>query len=258
MPAVIDEKATEQARAAIAQLLEDRPEFRDTKNSQVQDLMMFLEVEEGSEEWLPQFEDNTRALSNIWHNVIKEGVKPLTPKEEVAIPAPVQPKTNGNGTAPRKPAALKAEAPKPKKEETPKPKPETKPENRREEKPAPVVTPEAVTVEAEVIEPVHYDLVLRSGPPQVMEERALQTSRALAEQFSIVQYYEQMIEQANQTVEELNEALARAKQGQANAAQAYANALEDLARLMATSLGPKASDFSKLLARVVGGQAGKK
>lgn len=269
MPA-IDEKVTRQARAAISQLLEERPEFRDSKSNQIHDLIPFLDIEEDSAEWLPSFNDNTRALSAIWHSVLKN-----EPEKPAPAPVPVQAKfavsngntNNGNGVvkkpvskaatpAPAPTPVAKAVTPAPKAEEVA-PKPKQEKETRREEPPAPVATP--IPVEAEVIEPVQYELVVRSGPPQVLEERSLQASRALAEQFAIVQYHEQMLEQSNRTLEELNESIARAKESQVNAAQAYANSLEDLARLMATSLGPKATDFSKLLARMVGGsQPGKK
>lgn len=256
MPA-LDERATRQARAALLQLLEERPEFKDTKNNQIHDLIPFLEIEEDSAEWLPQFESNTRALSTIWHNVIKNG------GEVQAEPAPAEPKQNGSAPQPKIEAQVVEAAPAP-----PKPKPASapkasakpaekpRPEKKAEAQPVPAET--VVPVEGEVVEPIHYELIVQSGP-RSLAEQTLQASRALAEQFAIVQYHEQMLEQANHTIEELNGALARAKQSQSNATQAYTNSLEDLARLMASSLGPKATDFSKLLARVIGGnQPGKK
>jgi hypothetical protein len=232
---VLDDKVTEQARTALTQLLEERPEFRDGKNRQIQDLIPFLEIEEGSHEWLPHFTNNTRALSTIWHSVIKNGGEGKPSAEVSTVPEPAP--TRRNAT-PR--ANTKA-----------KPKPTEKsvsPPNSADQ--LELLTSEQV--EGEVVEPVRYELVVQSGPPPTLEERTLQASRALADQFAIVQYHEQMLEQSNRTVEELADALAQARQSQTNAAQAYANSLEDLAKLMATSLGPKAGEFSKLLARVVG------
>ncbi|NWJ48336.1 MAG: hypothetical protein HXX08_20970 [Chloroflexi bacterium] len=85
--------------------------------------------------------------------------------------------------------------------------------------------------------------------PTLLEDQAIQSSRALAEQFAIVKHHELAIKQATQSIEQANEALVRARQDFAHATTAYTNALDDLARLLANSLGNKAGEFSKLLAK---------
>ncbi len=236
---VVNELVTRRAQRALGQLLEERPEFKDNKSNSIQDLIPFLEIEEGSQDWLPDFEGNTRALSLIWQSVIKNGPPKTNPSEEArpAVP-PVEIKTKLR----QSPRTIRKS-----------------PENNRENSSQTPVE-NNLPLEGEVISPEEFNLMVsgKNSSPQVPDERAIQTSRALAEQFTIVQYYEQMLEQTQQQVEEMTGALARAKKDQLNAAQAYANSLEDLARLMASSLGPKASEFSKLFSRVIGNPNSKK
>lgn len=228
MPAEIDQHATIRARAVIAQLLEDRPEFRDVKNKQVQELIPFLEIEEDSQEWLPQFEGNSRSLASLWRNVVKEGdsqppLLTVAPEPEHLVSSKAAKRANSSPTK----AALKEQ----------------------------VVEPlESYTIVSQVAEQEANQLQLAPASDLAASstgERALAASRALAEQFAIVQYHEQMLEQTNRSVEELSEALAQARQRQTDATHAYTSSLEELARLMATSLGPRANEFGKLFSRVV-------
>ncbi len=233
MPTVSD-FATRQAQEALGQLLADRPEFKDNKTNSIHDLLPFLEIEEDSEKWLPLFNGNTRALSLIWQGVIKNGVSKQLPFEETAplekLPE-VKPKV--------RPAA-----------KTSRKVPESALPNLDQDHPE-----NLIPAQDKLETTGQYEIVPATKPETnpVLDERSLQTSRALAEQFTIVQYYEHLFEKSQREVEEITLALAKAKQDQLNAGQAYANSLEDLARLMASSLGSKASEFSKLFTRVVGG-----
>lgn len=239
---VNDEQATNLARAAITRFLEERPDFRDTKRNSIEDLVMFLEVEEDSAEWLPQFAGNTRSLSNLWHNLARNA--PIQSESDLTLvsqPSGESPKIRSKRVSNRV---------------------------------APVVNPKSVEVVAAPLSiedtpigtadifieksdesnqellPVEEELELVQTDPS-LPESAIQTSRAIAEQFALVKYREQQLSQVNRSVEELNEALARAKQQQADVLQAYTHSLEELAQLLATSLGPKAGDFGKLFSRVV-------
>ncbi len=236
------ERATNLAREAIARFLEERPDFRDTKRNSIEDLVMFLEVEEDSAEWLPQFAGSTRSLSNLWHSLARNA--PIQTESDLTLvsqPSNESPKPKNKRVVSRVTPIVTAKS-----EDVTAPPPliedvivvtEDVPDQQSEQ-----VKQELLTVGAE-LELVQADPTL--------PESAIQTSRAIAEQFALVKYREQQLSQVNRSVEELNEALARAKQQQADVLQAYTHSLEELAQLLATSLGPKAGDFGKLFSRVV-------
>jgi hypothetical protein len=207
-------KPEEEARIALRNLLIERPEFMDTSRNRIQDIVPFLEEEYGFPTWFSHYENNYRGLSSVWSQVIKQ--MKTEPPVQYAEPEPVvevQPEPVAPAktrSAPRKKATSKDE---------------------------PVVEETTALV-------VSYE-----ESPVVLEEQLISASRALAEQFAIVKHHEQAMKQALQIIEDANEALVRARQSHANASTAYTNALEDLARLMANSLGNKAGDFSKLVAK---------
>jgi len=239
---VNDERTTNLARSAISRFLEERPDFRDTKRNSIEDLVMFLEVEEDSAEWLPQFAGNTRSLSNLWHNLARTApVQTESDLPLVSQPSNESPKTRNKRVGSRVTPAIPSQSedvladPLPSKD---------------------IVTVTETVPEDKIIEtiqellPVVAELELVQADP-TLPESAIQISRAIAEQFALVKYREQQLSHVNRSVEELNEALARAKQQQADVLQAYTHSLEELAQLLATSLGPKAGDFGKLFSRVV-------
>ncbi len=213
MPVITEAAAnpTEQARGALRELLTERPEFMDTKRNNIRDLIPFLENEDGFPAWLGHFEGSLRNLTTVWGQVAKQ-LQENPPVQEVVTSDPeiVTP-------TPEKKAARKTA-----------PSAKAKP----------------------LIEENRQMVVVKEQPPAVIEEQVIQAGRALAEQFAIVKHHELALQQAARTIEEANEALNLARQTYANSTTAYSNALEDLARLMANSLGTKATDFSKLMAKV--------
>jgi chaperonin GroEL (HSP60 family) len=232
MATVLQNVATpaELARDAFRELLTERPDFIDTARYSINEVVPFLEQEDGFPKWLGYFENNMRALSAVWIQTAKQ-MKASSAMEKVD-PKPVQATQN----------TAKVETPKQTVEEEAKPKTPKKPK----ESTAPVVD----------IKPA---IVLKDEtPPAVLEEQAITQSRALAEQFAIVKHHEIALRQASMSIEEATEALNRARQSHANAITAYSNALEDLARMLASSLGAKTSEFTKLLAKVATSDPAKK
>jgi len=213
MPVITEAAAnpTEQARGALRELLTERPEFIDTKRNNIRDLIPFLEEEDGFPIWLGHFEGNLRNLTTIWAQVAKQ-LQENPPIQEVinVVPEIVSPIPEKKVTRKTTPTA------------------KAKP----------------------LVEENRQIVVVQEQVPAVLEEQVIQAGRALAEQFAIVKHHEMALQQAARTIEEANEALALARQTYANSTTAYSNALEDLARLMANSLGTKATDFSKLMAKV--------
>lgn len=219
-------KLAEQARLAFRELLSERPEFMDTSRYSINDVVPFLEQEEGFPDWLSQYEGNMRALSSVWNQTAKQ-MKQATPPAPPIIAKPV---------------------------ETVK---EVKPKATPIKKPVATPTPSIIQEATQVLESQQMVVAKEELSPAVLEEQALQQSRALAEQFAIVKHHEIALKQATSSIEEATEALNRARQNHFNATTAYSNALEDLARMMASSLGIKATEFSKLIVKAASGDTNK-
>jgi hypothetical protein len=277
---------SELARDAFRELLAERPDFMETAQHSINDVVPFLEQENGFPKWLGYFENNMRALSAIWIQTAKQmkassalqavAAKPLqnSPKPlENSRPQPgvrplpdiqrtPQPGVNriADSLRPLQEAAKPSqEPPKPVQEtstptlETSKPAQEAKPKTTTPKKPK--ETAEGVVENKTAIVP------REEIPPAMLEEQAFVQSKALAEQFAIVKHHEIALRQAAISIEEATEALNRARQAHGNAITAYNNALEDLARMLTSSLGAKATEFSKLMAKVAtsgGGDTTKK
>ncbi len=214
-------KPEEEARIALRNLLTERPEFMDTSRNRIQDIVPFLEEEFGFPTWFSHYENNYRGLSSVWTQVIKQ----MKTEPQLQFPEVEVPEIQAEPVAPTKTRAA------PRKKAAPKAEP--------------------------VLEDSTALVVSYEESPVVLEEQLITASRALAEQFAIVKHHEQAMKQAAQIIEDANEALVRARQSHANASTAYTNALEDLARLMANSLGSKAGDFSKLVAKAAVAESGK-
>lgn len=281
---------SELARDAFRELLTERPDFMDTAQYSINDVVPFLEQENGFPKWLGYFESNMRALSAIWIQTAKQmkatsalqevttkpvqnGVKPIeTSRPQPGVrPLPDLQRTPQPGVN-RIADSLKPlqetvkplqNTPKPVQEtvkstqETPKPVQETA-KTAEETKPK---TPKKPKETAEgVVESKTAIVPKEEIPPAMLEEQAFVQSKALAEQFAIVKHHEIALRQAAISIEEATEALNRARQSHGNAITAYNNALEDLARMLTSSLGAKATEFSKLMAKVAttGGDNAKK
>jgi hypothetical protein len=261
----------EQAREAFRELLTERPDFMDTSRYSINDVVPFLEQEDGFPKWLEYFENNMRALSVVWSNTAKqmkspsapstqptarvEATKPPQPAAEVrprVVPPTVAPKPRPLNEAPLTPKveATMEEKPKTVNETNQEAKPQTTVEPSAEAKPK-VVAPKKPKESGQgVIESKTAIVPKDEIPPAVLEEQAIMQSKALAEQFAIVKHHEIALRQAAISIEEATEALNRARQSHANAITAYSNALEDLARMLASSLGTKTTEFTKLLTKV--------
>lgn len=273
----LDPNVREQVQTILRQLLEDRPYLRESRNVSVEDLLSFLEVEEDSSEWLPFFLENPRILMETWRKVQKTEspaletetatIQQASSEIELALTAKKEPTTLQDKAKPTKKSRIVSAE---KKTPAPTEKEPAEPVREAEIFTAPAQTvvrvaeagnektnndsPAETSVYAKAIEPTSYNSPIKAELPaenNLAMEMALQASRALAEQFAIVQYYEQQLEKSNQSIEDLNKRLSQARQQQADTNEAYNSALEELAKLLATSLGTRAGEFTKLLNRVV-------